>query len=97
MTEEDSLLLDDLKANTQNLFNEFGRLENEKKNLEEQLAELEQKFEKLNREKSELRKKIDKLIIANQLLSQTEENRAAKMKINKLVREIDKCIALLNK
>lgn len=97
MTEEDKLLLNDLKANTQQIFKEFNRLENDKKMLEEKILSLKNEIEILEQQKSELGRKNEQLKIATQLLSANDGKREAKQKIDFLVREIDKCIALLNK
>lgn len=97
MTEEDQLLLNDLKANTQQIFKEFNQLENEKSLLEEKILSLKNEIELLKQEKSEFGRRNEQLKIATQLLSVNDENKEAKQKINFLVQEIDKCIALLNK
>jgi len=97
MTEEDHLLLKDLKTNTQQLFKGFNALENEKSLLEEKILNLKSEIKTLEQEKSELSRKNEQLKVATQLLSENEERQEAKQKINFLVREIDKCIALLNK
>ena len=97
MTEEEQNLLINLKNNVQQFFVEFENVENEKKGLENDVLDLKQQIELLKKEKSELSHKIEQLRLATHLLSGVDENREAKQKINKLVREIDKCIALLNK
>ena len=97
MTEEDRLLLVDLKANVQQLFQEYNRLENEKKELQEIIAGLRNEMDKLKQEKIELGRKQEKLELAISILSGKDESRLARQRINKIVREIDKCIALLNK
>ncbi len=97
MTEEDILLLNNLKANTQQLFQQFNQLEEEIKQLNDKVLSLKLEIEKLEEEKSEMSRKNEQMKIATVLLSGVDENRVAKQKINKLVREIDKCIALLNK
>jgi len=97
MTEEDNLLLNDLKANTQRLFLEFSNLENELKVLENNVLELKSEIKLLEKDKLDLNQKNEQLKIATILLSGVDENKEAKQKINGLVREIDKCIALLNK
>ncbi len=58
---------------------------------------LKHEIELLKKEKLELNQKIEQLRLATHILSGVDENREAKQKINKLIREIDKCIALLNK
>ena len=97
MTKEDNLLLNDLKANTKRLFEEFNNLENKIRLLENKVLGLNSDIEILESEKLELSQRNEQLKIATHLLSGVDENREAKQKINKLVREIDKCIALLNK
>lgn len=97
MTKEDDLLLDELKANTERLFQEFNNLEKEIKLLEDKVLGLNSDIELLEKDKLELSQKNEQLKIATHLLSGVDENREAKQKINKLVREIDKCIALLNR
>lgn len=97
MTDEDNILLNDLKANTQQLFQEFENLEIDIKKLENKVLELKSEIEILEKDKLEMSQKNEQLKIATLLLSGVDENREAKQKINRLVREIDKCIALLNK
>ncbi|NOR74854.1 MAG: hypothetical protein GQ525_06825 [Draconibacterium sp.] len=97
MTNEDKLLLEDLKANTQQLFKDFSILEDQIKLFENRVLGLNLDIKLLEKEKLELSRKNEQLKIATHLLSGVDENREAKQKINKLVREIDKCIALLNK
>jgi len=97
MTEEEQILLKDLKKNVQQFFNEFANVENEKLVLEKNVLYLKHEIESLKKEKAELSQKIEQLRLATHILSGVDENREAKQKINKLVREIDKCIALLNK
>lgn len=97
MTEEESVLLSNLKANIRQLFEEFASIENKTRALEKTVEDLKTQIGLLEKEKSELSQKNEQLRLATHILSGVDENREAKLKINKLVREIDKCIALLNK
>ncbi len=97
MTNEDNLLLDELKANTERLFQEFSNLENKIKSLENRVLGLNSDIELLEKDKLELSRKNEQLKIATHLLSGVDEHRESTPKLNKLVREIDKCSALLNK
>ena len=97
MTEEEQILLNNLKLNVQQFFKEFANIENEKKVLEANVLNLKTEIELLRKEKLKLGQKIEQLRLATHILSGVDENREAKQKINKLIREIDKCIALLNK
>ena len=96
MTEEESLLLSNLTENIRLLFEEFSHNENIKKKLEDVISGLKNEIELLKKEKEDLSLKNEQIRLANQLLSGNDENKEAKQKINKLIREIDKCIALLN-
>lgn len=97
MTDEDQLLLKDLKAKVQELFDGYKILEQKNKLLQEDVLNLENKVKELEQDKIDIGQKNEQLKIANRLLSKQDENQEAKQKINFLVREIDKCIALLNK
>ena len=97
MTEEEQILLNNLKVNVQQFFEAFAVAEDEKKMLEKNVLNLKHEIELLMKEKQELNQKIEQLRLATHILSGVDENREAKQKINKLIREIDKCIALLNK
>ncbi len=97
MTDEERLFLIDLKLNTQKLFYEINELESEKEQLEKHVIALNGEIETRKQENSELSQKIKQLKLATHLLSGVDENKEARQKLNKLVREIDKCIALLNK
>lgn len=96
MTEEEQLLLNDLKANSRLVFSKFSELEDEKRAFGDHVDHLNKEIEKLKGELGTLHQKNEQLRLATHILSGVDENKEAKRKINKLVREIDKCIALLN-
>lgn len=64
-----------------------------KEDITKLLAELEQK-EKENRQ---LETKYESLKLAKVIATSTTDSHDAKIKLNRIVREIDKCISLLNK
>ena len=97
MTEEDRLLLNDLKTKMQQLFKAYKQVEQEKNKLQADFEELQNKLTNLEHEKSEIGRENEQLKLANQFLSGSDKNGEAKQKINSLIREIDKCIALLNR
>jgi hypothetical protein len=65
--------------------------------LEVQKKELEEQIKILVKEKEELSLKYNNLRLAKQLDASIDNTHDAKLKVNRIVREIDKCIALLNK
>ncbi len=67
-----------------------NKLLKEKKELSDQLKLKTRAFE-------ELEKKYETLKMAKVLQVSDDERHDAKIKVNRIVREIDKCIALLNK
>ena len=60
-------------------------------------AKLEEEALKLHKEKEELIVKYNNVKLAKQLDASLDSSHDAKLKVNRIVREIDKCIALLNK
>jgi uncharacterized coiled-coil DUF342 family protein len=66
--------------------------------LEIQLAELKQKLTQQNETLKDLEERNKILKLAKSLNGNTDENISGiKLKINELVKEIDKCVALLNR
>ena len=84
-----------------------GKIETVKVMLQEQKGQnqdLSVQNEALQREVQEKQSRIDELEERNQklslvkgILAESENSDEARMKINRIVREIDKCIALLNR
>ena len=69
--------------------------------LKEQKIQLETKVSELKntleQQKAEIENFNEKVKMAKSLGGDSEKNTEMKLKINELVREIDKCISLLNK
>jgi len=97
MTERETVLLRELKGKLDRLINLHLRLKKEKQLLNEEQTQLNEQIRLLTLRNEELVKKQEDLKFAKSLLGADEDPHDAKLKINRLVREIDKCIALLNK
>ena len=65
------------------------------KSLESKIQTLQSELESLQKEKQDLNNKLKTTKVAK-AISEGDGSYEAKMRINQLVREIDKCIALLN-
>ena len=65
------------------------------KSLESKIQDLQSELENLQRENKDLNNKLKTTRVAS-AISEGNGSYEAKMRINQLVREIDKCIALLN-
>ncbi len=96
MTEKDQHLIDEIKLNIRRLINSLEQSKNELSSVREEYRNLEQQLIMLSKENEELKKKYENLKVAKVLAEGDPENQAAKQKITKLIREVDKCIALLN-
>ena len=96
MTERETVLLDEFKVKLDKLISLNIRLKNEKLVLVEEQFQLKEQIRLLALKNSELVKKEEDLKFAKSLLGAVDDSHEAKIKINRLVREIDKCIALLN-
>jgi regulator of replication initiation timing len=96
MTEQDQILIDDFKARLRLLIHRHDRLKTEKQQLLDQLELLRNEIAALKAENRELLIKYDNLKIARVLSVSDQDKQQAKQRINKIVREIDKCIAQLN-
>ncbi len=96
MTEKDQLLIDELKMNIRRLINSLDESKNELERIKDEYKGLEFQFSAYKEEYQALKKQYDNLKVAKALAEGDPDNQAAKQKINKLIREVDKCIALLN-
>ena len=93
-----------MKATIERLHNKLELLLTNYQQLKEQLKVSNQKVDVLSKQLVDHNQSIQQLNEKNKVLKLSSsiqgeqgDNKAAKQKINDLVREIDKCIALLNK
>ncbi|MEE4000470.1 hypothetical protein V1T75_08970 [Tenacibaculum sp. FZY0031] len=86
------LLEDKLK----NLLSNYEFLKEENKVLLQNNAELQVLLQEKERQLEEQQKQFNLLKVAKTIEGSNENTRETKLKINALVREIDKCITLLN-
>ncbi|WP_318348650.1 hypothetical protein [Aquipluma nitroreducens] len=71
-------------------------MKQEKQQLLAKTEDLEESINQLRKENQILEQKYENLKLAKMLIVSDDESKDAKNRIQKLVREIDKCIALLN-
>jgi hypothetical protein len=65
--------------------------------LNKKSIELEEKLKLDDNRLNDLEEKYNKLKISKLLIASSNDVHDAKLKVNRMVREIDKCIALLNR
>jgi hypothetical protein len=97
MTEEENKEIQKLKENIKVLITMFENSKNSNQKLIEENQELLKKQHNIDKDLKDLQIKYDTLKVAKAFTGNTEEASEAKLKVNKIVREIDKCIALLNR
>jgi chromosome segregation ATPase len=86
-----------LKDKVKKLLSLYNNLKAENKELKKQTEEYKTQIKNKEAELDFLKNKYNKLKLAKSLLASTGDSHDAKIKINRIVREIDKCIALLNR
>lgn len=79
------------------LINRYKMLKDKYSKLEEENRRLSDELEESNNSYSDLESKFNIFRLAMSVSGQTEDKTEAKRRINQIVRDIDKCIALLNK
>ena len=96
MTDLEKNLLIEFKQKVMQMIARHDLLKQEKDQLLGRIGGLEEIIRQLHQENYLLEQKYGNLKLAKMLVASDDENKDAKNKIHKLVREIDKCIALLN-
>jgi predicted nucleic acid-binding Zn-ribbon protein len=79
------------------LFNRYNNLKSELNNLRSANEELNSTLQERESRIKELELKYERVKLSGALLGEGENAQEAKRKINELVREIDRCVALLNR
>ena len=97
MTERETLLLREFKEKLEQMIGLHQKMKAECQILKEEKKRLDEQINLLTISNQDLTKKVEDLRFAKTLAGANEDSHEAKIKINRLVREIDKCISLLNK
>lgn len=97
MINEHDILIQKLKEKVQIVISRTERAKSEKQVLLSEIDLLKEKMKTLEQENSELSEKYENLKLAKTISVTSNESHDAKIKINRIIREIDKCISQLNK
>lgn len=90
-------VLKSLEGKTEKLLHLHRQIKKELYETQEQNAQLKKSIEEQKQSVHDIEEK-NKLLKLSKSLSTTHQNKTElKLKINELIREIDKCVALLNK
>ena len=96
MIESNQNIIENLKKKIELLISKYEAVVSENKILSTELSLLKSNLENEKNKGSELENKVNNLQLVEAFRASSEDVKDAKQKIAKLVKEIDKCIALLN-
>ncbi len=96
MTDEHKKLLAIFETRVRDLIKLCDKQRERIDELEQILTHKEEEIEQTMKTIETLNAKYDKLLTAHVVSADEGEMRSARMRLSKLVREVDKCIALLN-
>lgn len=96
MTNEELIKLEKFEAHFHLLMEKYVQLKEEKKQLTALLQEREAEISSLQLENEDLRKQYQNLKLARIISVSDQDLENSKKRLAKLVRDVDKCIALLN-
>ncbi len=97
MTNRYEELLGSFATKLRNLISEYQLLRAENQLLRRRELQLQEELTATRAKLEELKKQNDHLLLANQLGGSGEDRNTAKQQLEKMVREIDQCLTLLNK
>ena len=89
-------IVNNLEAKLSRILGQYTVLQQENLKLLQQKNNLQQQLSKQQEVIESLEKKYDSLRVANTIVGSKEDKLATKLKINTLIREIDKCIVQLS-
>lgn len=96
MTEEDKKLLNTFEGKLRHLLLLYEEVKKENASLRELLAEKDNEILRMESSRKELEEKYTNLKMARIISINDSELRDTKQRLARLVREVDKCIAMLN-
>jgi chromosome segregation ATPase len=97
MIADPQIFFNELNQKIHQLLSVCERMKSERDRLQTSVAERDAQIADLNQQFKELEEKNKKLQLARAFETSGIDTRDAKLKIGRIVREIDKCMALLNK
>ena len=89
-------IIDSIEIKLERLISSYNKIQVDRLNLQKNNDVLNGRLQKQEEEIAALQDKIKLMNISKSVDVNTEDVKATRLKINEYVREIDKCIALLN-
>lgn len=96
MTQEEEKILRVFETRVRHLLLKYKEFESELQNLQQQILRQQSELSALQDQNVSLKKSYDTLKMAKMIEVSGDDVQDAKKKLSKLIRDVDKCIALLN-
>lgn len=96
MTQEEEKILRVFETRVRHLLLKYKEFESELQNLQQQILRQQGELSALQDQNVSLKKSYDTLKMAKMIEVSGADVQDAKKKLSKLIRDVDKCIALLN-
>ena len=96
MTEEDRKLIGSFEGKLRHLMFLFDELKQENADLKRTLAQKDEEIKQMEQSRKELEARYTDLKMARTISLYDKDIKDTKQRLTSLVREVDKCIALLN-
>lgn len=90
-------IINSIEAKLLNLINNFNQIQKENSDLQKNNYALNERLQEKEKLIANLQDKVKLMNISRSVDSDSEDVKATRLKINEYIREIDRCIALLNK
>ena len=97
MSVEQVEILEGIKERINSVKDRLEEQKDENHQLKQKYEDLQQAVQQKQSKIDELERKNQQLALAKGIMADSEDSHDAKIRINRIVREIDKCIALLNR
>lgn len=88
-------MLEDVKASLEKLIAAYENVKAENSDLKEEIGQLRAREEDYRKQIAELEKKIDNLKLSGAFTGDASGRKDAKESIDRLIREINRCISLM--
>lgn len=92
----DNSVIKQLKGNIEQIISRYESAVYEKEELAKKVRALAAENESFKQKVTELETKLEKIQLANAFEASSQDIKEAKQRIVRIVKEIDKCISLLN-
>jgi hypothetical protein len=96
MSAESQLIIKNLNEHIREIISKFEKVSSDNFALKEELLACKNELDIKNNKIKEIEKRIEEIQVAKAFAVSSTDTKEAKQKINKIVKEIDKCISLLN-